>query len=913
MGKVLLVINIGKGLLFILVFLFFSNLWALDPNSSTNRYLVDQWDVSKGLPSNTVFTISQTSDGFLWVGTSKGLVKFSGLRFQQIFLDPEKPENVHAVYSLFIEKNDTIWVGSDFGLSRLNGDGLRSFFQKDGLSENVIKFLFKDMHNSLWLATSRNYLNCYKDGKISVFDDSKGFICKRISSVFEDSRGHLWIGAYNDGLFKYQNGIFLKQYNQNLEQSISVYSIYEKREGGILIGSNKGLIQISETATTKISTKQGLPSNSIYSILEDDEGNIWLGTRNGLSWLKAGKMDKVIIENGFIGDAITTIFQDKEKSIWVGTEGSGLKRLRNSSLRTYSTEINLPHGRLSIYKTRKGDILVGSNRGIIYKFEKGTFTEFFKVSEDQIEEAGVTALTEDKYGSLWVGTAQQGVFQFTPKKVYQYTKKNGLNSNEIQSLLCDSRNYIWIGTYDGGLSRFSGGRFESYTNNNGLLTNSIFNILEDSKQNIWIGTSNGLQFIEKGIIHQQPIKIFLEGSLITAIYERKDVLWCGTYFNGLKRLQKGELNSFSKDDGLISDYIYQMVEDNSGNFWMTSYDGLFKVSRSQLNELLKGTTSKIDSLLFGISDGMRSEECSYSTNNSIIRVNDQELWFATKKGIAVINPNNIRINKYPPPVIIEKIELDSQEVKKHQESNIFKGVKNATFHFTAVTFISPQNVKFKYKLEGFEEEWETLGILEERKITYYNLSAGQYRFRVIACNSNGIWNREGDSFPFVIKPLVYHTLGFKILGILALLLLSFISYWIINKYLFAKRSKKKYKDSYLDKEKAQEYIKKLTSLLEVEKIHKEENLSLQRLAQNMGIPPHLLSQIINEYLDMNFWDLINSYRIKEAQVLLLDSDNNNLSILDIAYEVGFNSGSAFNRAFKKFTKVTPSQYKKTIE
>jgi AraC-like DNA-binding protein len=354
------------------------------------------------------------------------------------------------------------------------------------------------------------------------------------------------------------------------------------------------------------------------------------------------------------------------------------------------------------------------------------------------------------------------------------------------------------------------------------------------------------------------------------------------------------------------------VEDDRGNFWMSSDSGVLKVAKNDLNEAAENNTGKINCITFGLSDGMRSIECSRSPVNSAILTRSGELWFATKNGISVIDPAKIRINKLPPTVIIEQFLVNDRALSAEpREGTVtIKGDKanDVLFDFTATTFISPEKVRFKYRLNGYDGDWLYPESGLQRQAHYANLPPGNYTFEVTACNSDGVWNKPGDSLVFKIKSGFFKTIFFKVLVIFILLTAGPAIYFLYKKNFF--RQEEKYKSSHLDPERTEEYLRKLLYLLEMEKVYRDENISLQLLSEKSGIQPHYLSQIINEKMNKNFITLINGYRVIEAKKRLVDPKDGHQSILGIAFDVGFNSKAAFNRAFKKHTGMTPSEYKK---
>ncbi|MCK4764342.1 MAG: helix-turn-helix domain-containing protein [Candidatus Aminicenantes bacterium] len=965
-------------LLILTAVVFSLHLLALDPDRPVHEYRLDKWETGDGLPTNAINALAQTPEGFLWIGTPKGLLRFDGLEFAVVHFETGSAKDYNIIYYLYVDKEGILWIGSDSGLTRYKNNRFKTFSPPNNLPQKDTRFIHEDMHGNLWLAAGRGNLLRYKAGGFTLFDESKGFTGRRISAIFEDSKGVLWIAASRDGLYRYRDGIFSKYEIKEFTDSYSVYTVYEDRKGDFWIGTNRGLIyDTGESASftdmpsgsverrsivnsTKVlrggqgDLERGQPSRgvlvgrkayrsievfggvgtffqkgsdspkarstSIYKILEDSEGNIWCGGGDGLARLSRGRAGDMAVENSLKGEQVTCILEDREKSLWVGTAASGLKRLKESTFTTYAKEANLPAGSLSIYKDAAGRIWAGTNRGLLYKYRDGMFLEVFRVDPLPMEEAAITGISGDKKDRLWLGAAQLGVFVFNPdskEKPDVYSTKNGLNSDEVQALLCDSRGNTWVGTYDRGIAIFSRGVFSSYTTKDGLTGKSVFNIHEDRNFNIWIATSNGLQFLKNGNPRERIS--YLPGVIVTAIYEDKNgVFWFGTYFQGLKRFKQGKFFTYTREDGLGSDYIYQIDTDGRENFWFSSFDGIFRVSKRELDEFAAGNRSKLDCISFGLTDGIESEENTFSTKNSLLKTPAGELWFATQKGIAAVDPGIIRINKYPPPVIITKILFNSLPIERDRESPPSKGgLEECEFYFTVPTFISPEKVKIKYKLEGIDEEWREPSPTNSRSVKYKKLTAGQYRFRVIAANSSGIWNEKGAAFDFIIEPYFLQTFYFKALLVLIFIVVVLGVYYLIKTGKVSPSGKKdksspgknKYKDSPLEEDKAGEYLKKLDHLLKIEKIYLDENISLQSLAKQIGIPAYLLSQVINEHLGKNFWDLVNSYRIAEARRLLSVDDKDKYSVLEIAYRVGFNTGSAFNRAFKKYTGKTPTQFK----
>jgi AraC-like DNA-binding protein len=447
---------------------------------------------------------------------------------------------------------------------------------------------------------------------------------------------------------------------------------------------------------------------------------------------------------------------------------------------------------------------------------------------------------------------------------------------------------------------------------------------------MWIAADNGITVLRDGKIGKKNIEYYFKGNCVTCIYEDLSVndssdpgarvYWAATRGAGLKRLKllKGAaVTSYTTDHGMTTNFIFRFFEDTGENFWLMSDSGILRVSKKELNQLADGSVDTINCRSFGISDGLKSLEfANRFSRNSALKTRNGEFWFITKKGISIVNPARIKINKFPPPVVIEEVFFNRQPVPFHKDTQTgaysCKGITDFRFRFTAPTFLSPEKIKFRYRLDGYDREWIFLAPGKERAVRYENLEPGTYTFRVIACNAEGVWNPTGDSMTFTLKPLFHQTFLFRAAVFLLLIVLAAAVFYIVRKRHFEKKTKTKYKDSPLDPRGAEECIKKLRYLVEIKKVYKDPDLSLHSLAEKLSVSHHLLSRVLNEKLNRKFFDYINSYRIEEARKILQGPGGERKKISAVAFEVGFNTVVAFYNSFKKFTKMTPTQYRREV-
>lgn len=896
--------------IFLAIIIFFLsssfNGFALDPNKSLNQYVIDKWTIENDLPQNFVSSIAQTPDGYLWLATTDGLARFDGKRFK-VFNSLNTPEITNnRISALYVDREGVLFIGMEYGdLIQLKAGKFRKFKIKDIPSERIIISLIEDIKGKLWIGTLGKGLNYLKDGKIYPFsfEKSRG-IGRTIFSLYEDSKSNLWIGTYN-GIYILKNGKFEKYIIKGFNNLNNVFSICEDYEGNLWIGTDIGLFQIKEDKVRLFTKENGLCNNFVNEIIEDKDRNIWVGTTNGVNRIKKGEKGNYIVEKFLENNLIDFIFEDHEKSIWIGTVGSGLIRLRDGKFITYTCNEGLINEHItSLCEDNRRNIWIGTPVGLM-ELSEGKFSSIS--IKDKFLNTFVNCILDDFEGNIWVGTIGKGLFQIKNGKSRNYTTNNGFISNNVRTIYKSKKGNIWIGT-DKGLACYRNGVFNSYTISDGLLSNVIYNIYEDTNYDLWIGTLNGINILRDGkFIRFVPKKGNLRTTSFSMYEDIDNIIWIGTYGKGLCRLKNDEIFCITSKFGLYSNYIFHLVEDNQGNFWIYSEKGIFTVSRGGLNDLSEGRIPSIKCTSYGISDGLKSTE---GGRTSVIKTFDGKIWFATFKGIAVIDPEKIKINKLQPQVIIEKIVVNGKTSLKSDAKNLFKDINEIIFYFTANTFISPEKVKFKYKLEGFDKDWKNLDSIQSRVVLYTNITPGQYSFKVIACNNDGIWNKKGDFFEFTVWEYFYEATIFKIAVVLFIALILFFILLNRKKIFNYFRLRRRYKHSTLDTKRAEKYFENLLYLMKVKKVYREDDLSLTSLAKEISISPQNLSQVINERLNKNFNDFVNAFRIEEAKMRLIDPKSRDITILEIALEVGFNSKAVFNKSFKKNTKITPSEFRK---
>lgn len=902
-------------------------LQGLDPHKKVEQYLVDQWDTAAGIPSDTILTISQTPDGYLWIGTSRGLVRFDGMKFTAPPFEKAEKIFTQEIRHLFVDRQGVLWIGSGAGLASYRScqRGVKIFSPADGISDDGIRHIGENMRGDLWISFTASHVNRFSNGKFTAFDASHGLEGTKINAIVENSHGNLLFGSRENGIFSYRDGTFISFPVSGLK-NVLITTMYEDRNSDLWIGTNNGLFRVntlSGKTARRFSIRDGLSSDYITSLTEDSDRNLWVGTLRGLNRLKGDRDDTAGIEHLLSSHIINSLFEDREKSLWIGTDAEGMKRLKEGKFMSYAPlQTLMEEIPLSLFEDRQGNIRIGTATGKLLCCRNHQPIESLEIPE--LAGTGIAAIAEDPAGGLWLGTLGRGIIRQGDGGSLRLTTAEGLADNLVTSIFRDSSGNLWFGTFGGvSVRRNPDGRVESFTADSGLSGKVVHNIYEDRARNIWIAADKGITVLRGGKGAGSEIVGYLPGIPVTCLHEDSAspegegrTFWIATDGAGLKRLRYKEngdhaIKSFTTTQGMTSDFIYQFLEDNRGNFWLMSDSGLLRVGKSELNRCADGEAADVNCISYGIADGMKSMEFdNVYSRHSALHTRNGEFWFVTNKGISIVNPAMLRINKTPPPVVIEAVFFDRQPMALSPGAGGITGYgkKSIRFHFTAPTFLSPEKIRFKYRLEGVDSRWRTLFPGEERAVRYRDLTPGNYTFRVTACNAEGAWNPGGDSVTITLKSLFYQTALFKLA-----VLLAFVALVAAGLYLYKRRSaagKARYRDSTLPPDFVQECITRLTYLMEIDKVYRDADITLQSLAEKLSVAPRLISRILNEQLQRNFADYINSYRIEEARKILQSPRGAGRKISAVAREAGFNTMVAFYKAFKKYTGMTPSQFKK---
>ena len=773
---------------------------ALDPHQSLRHYGYQSWQTDNGLPQNTVHAVLQTHDGYIWLATEAGLVRFDSVKFT-VFTHQDTPQlGSDLIYCLLEDKSGALWIGTASGVTRYRDGSFQAFPGPGGLQATIVWSMHQDRSGAVWAITS---------GGLARFDGAGFHFVPGIAPLDETSQlldgaiGDLWLATSN-GLYHaewgeprqfrpvgqaaairalaldktgrvwagMQNGLEACAAGEcnsialpgTAPAARDVAALTVDGAGAVWIGTGAGLVRYDGVRMHAYTEKDGLPSGMVQLLACDREGTVWIGTGAGIARVVDGEIENQKIEaftpkEGFSSNAVLSIFEDREGSLWLGTESGGVDILRDRAFTTYTAQDGISDDHIrSVYQDRQGTVWLGTSGGGVDRRDKSGFTAL--TTANGLSSNVVLSIACAPNGDLWLGTPD-GLDRIRNGKVTAFTSADGLADDFVRSLYSDAQGSLWIGTRR-GLTELKNGKFVTYSTLDGLGGDLVGSILQSRDGSMWISTMGGLTHLQNGRFTNYTEKDGLSNHTVTALHEDSDgTLWIGTNGGGLNRLRHGVFKAVSTKGAALPDAIYSILEDSSGNLWMSSNEGIFRAGRNGLNRYLDGTASSVAVTSYGVADGMKVNEASSGGHPAGWRLDNGELWFATLKGAATVDPAHLATNNVPPLMSIEQVTVNDVPQNVHDTVTVSAGGRRFAFEYAALSFVAPQKVRFRYKLEGFDRAWIDAGAL--RTAYYTNLPPGRYNFKVMACNNDGVWSTLPASVSFRLKPYFYQTVWFYVL------------------------------------------------------------------------------------------------------------------------------------------------------
>ncbi len=777
---------------------------ALEHNRAIRQFGRRIWQTDEGLPQNTVRSILQTRDGFLWMATDGGVARFDGIQFAVFNRSNTAQIHSNEIHSLSQDSRGVLWISTAKGLTSFDGTRWSILTVQNGLPSNDVSSVYEDRQGVLWILTAGGPARDVR-GKITTISETAHASRGSVLSVSDDARGGIWMvrasgidelagdqptsiykgqvygvtyspegalwAATERGLGTIENGnlIFLRSVQQF--PATDVDTMLADHEGRIWIGTTSGLELIDKSNIHTYTINDGLPSNAIHTIYEDREGAIWVSTDRGMARIAGGRVDPLTTADGLSAPLVLSILEDQEGSLWLGTDAGGLTMLRNQKFRSYAAADGLADDDVkAVIEDRQHSIWMATNGGGVSRWQNHRFSTIG--TKEGLASNVVLALAADANGGVWVGTPD-GLDHLQGGQIRHVTSADGLADDFVRSLLADEDGPLWVGTSH-GISHVKNGKIESAAWMDALSNEVIGAMAEDSAGNLWIGTNHGLQEWNHRTLSRFDLQAESSSSAITAIYvDATNTIWAGTKGGGLRRLKQGMIRSFASILA-IPQNIYGLIEDNSGHLCMSSDRRVFRASIAALNSFADGTAPSVSVESYGTVDGMPTSQCSSGGHPSVWKSADGRLWFATPRGMTSIQPEDASYNKVPPPVALEEVSIDDTAVPVRDFLKVAPGHTRYSFRYAGLSFLAPQKVQFRYRLEGMDAAWVNAGT--RREADYTNLKPGKYRFQVLAENNDHVWNKTGASFYFQVEPHFYQTGWFYLFACAMLALLSYAFY-----------------------------------------------------------------------------------------------------------------------------------------
>ncbi len=732
-------------------------------------YVTRAWQSDEGLPGNAVTAVLQTWDGYLWISTYSGLARFDGVRFTTFDEHSASGLANSRITCLFEAADGTLWIGHENGevsrcrngrfervevLARwtsgkivgiatdesseawlLHQDGLLARV-RDGLvleAENGgapnLVMLARTGDGSIWVARGGR-VSRLEHGRLTAVQFGSEPATRFIQGIGAGRDGGLWV-VLDGRVRKWKAGRWAEDGVASPWGITPVLTLLETRQGSLVAGtSQRGcglLFPGRDLEPVEFNRARGFPSDWITSACEDREGDVWIGTGGGgVVVVRPAKVQTLAPPDQWQGRPVLPVCAGSDGTMWIGTEGAGLYRLRNGAWTNFSMQagINTPYV-WSLAEDAQGRFWVGTwGGGLLLCRGEG-----FELAPGQDEvNSPVPALLLARSGGLWVGTGA-GLFRYQNGVADWVARNQGRMLRDVRAIAEDASGTVWLGLYGGGLAQWKDGQLRQFRRADGLASDYVSCLRLEPDGELWVGTAGG----------------------------------------GLNRLKEGRLALIDQRHGLPSNFICHIEEDDQGCYWMSSHQGIFRVPKTDLERCAEGRLDSVHCLSYGLSDGMPTLLCSSGLQPGGCRTADGRLWFSTSKGLAIVDPHNVQTNGLAPPVIIEQFRVDDKEWSLDAESGprqaprqIPPGRHRFEIQYTALSFVAPEKVQFKHRLEGLDADWVPAGT--KRSANYNYLPPGKYAFHLTACNNDGVWNEAGVELGFTVLPYFWQTLWFRLVG-----------------------------------------------------------------------------------------------------------------------------------------------------
>jgi signal transduction histidine kinase/ligand-binding sensor domain-containing protein len=751
---------------------------ALDPSLDISQYAHTSWRVRDGFAKGFIYSTAQTPDGYLWLGTEFGLLRFDGVRAV-----PWQPPNGqqlpdNSVFSLLVTRDGALWIGTGKGLVSWKDGKLTSYSELSG--KNVASLL-QDRDGTVWIGTnelpSAGQLCAFRNSRVEC-QGGNGLFGPAVLPLFEDSRGNLWVGV-QQGLWRWKPG--RSEFFTIPEVLKGQPSFGEDDQSVLLVGTEKGLYRFVDGHLEPY-TPSGLPAQfrPRGGMLRDGERGLWIATSDvGLVHVHHGKVDGFSEQDGLSGDLTTALLEDREGNIWAATTG-GLDRFRDYAVPNLSIKQGLSNATtLSILAAKDGSVWIATNNGL-NRWKDGQISLLgdvadAKKSNGKLNRLAADPIFQDSGGRIWIATTRELGYLDGDQFVPIWNSPAGF----VHSIAEVPLGQLWAVNQQAGLLQISSGNTVRQIPWAGLGHQDFAeaSAADPSRRGLWLGFyKGGLSYFEDGGVRKtySTADGLGEGLVHGLRFGPRDALWAATE-GGLSRIKDGHIANLTSKNGLPCDTVHWSMEGSDNSAWLYMPCGLVRITQAEMDGWVADPNKVIKTTVFDISDGVRTH--SYPPPvQGVTRAPDGKIWFIAFDGVSVIDPHHLSFNKLPPPVHIEQIVADRKTYDTTSENGNVRlppQIRDLQIDYTALSLVASEKVFFRYKLEGWDRDWQDVGT--RRQAFYSNLPPRNYRFRVMACNNSGVWNEAGAFLDFSVAPAYYQTIWFRSLCVIAFLaLLAFL-------------------------------------------------------------------------------------------------------------------------------------------
>jgi len=770
---------------------------------SSNDYVITKFGLEKGLPQSSVNDIIQTEDGYIWLATFGGLVRFDGNSFTTFNRSNSAGFGSDRILHLFEDSSGAIWLSTERGFTSFKDEKFRTITLKDVGAINSPQRVVEDLDGRIWgLADGITYYF----GKDTLIEKKVLTEEKLISEALSDKDG-VYLAFRKKILHTLRDSVVLiRDFEAEFRSEISDIKEYPKDSGTIYIATSRdGLFRYENEKLVSYKDSEGFSSNYIKNLFIDRDSTFWVTTYNGISKFSGKEFEifdpiKADFEINF-----TKVFKDNEDNYWLGTQGDGLFSARPSIIKNIGREEGFENDiMLSLNQLKDGRMLFSTNCGGIYEWFQGELS--YSILNTHLPNLCVWSIFEDSKNRIWFGAEE--LYRINSSDLSEkgeiMDSKQGFTGSAIHSMMEDSEGNIWIGALD-GLFKFNENEFKRYSTKDGLSSENIRVIHEDKSGVLWVGTISGLNKIENEKITQvslnaDPSKKMENEPYVRAIYEGEEgELWLGSYGNGLFRLKDRSVCNITANDGLFDNIVSHLIKDDNDNFWMSSNRGIFRIQSESALAFCSGQSNSVQSFSYGEKDGMISVETNGGFQPSIIHDSLGNIYLPTVGGVAVVSTKDIKINSIKPPVYIEKIRGINNDISIKKTVELSYDESFLEINYTAISFDKPEKTRFKFKLEGLNDNWIEAG--NRREALYSKIPPGEYTFKVIASNSDGVWNDKGASIAIIVTPPFWQTNWFY--GVVGLIFLTSgpaIYYYRVNQLKKENERQKRFTEQLIESE-----------------------------------------------------------------------------------------------------------------